>query len=291
MRIGTLEGRSVLIDGDLALDIERASGGRFAADPTAIYANWAAFAGWGRQQVVAAPDAVPYEPRQLGPVVPRPPQILAVGLNYADHAAEADMALPENPLVFTKFASSLAGPDVDVELSGDTVDWEIELVVVIGVGGRDIPLERGWDHVAGLTVGQDLSDRTVQFWGSPPQFSLGKSLRNFAPVGPVVVTVDELDAAGLDRDDLALRCLVIDADGSERVVQLSRTSQLIFPVAELVARLSAIVELLPGDLIFTGTPAGVGFGRIPREYLSADQSLVSEIEGLGSIRQRFVAKA
>ncbi|QEO13883.1 fumarylacetoacetate hydrolase family protein [Agromyces intestinalis] len=293
MRIANLNGRAVLTDADtrLALDIERASDGRFGADPGAVYERWSEFAQWARQQDAASHrDAVPVVPADLGPVVPRPPQILAVGLNYADHAEESNMTLPEHPMVFTKFASSLAGPDVDVELSGDTVDWEIELVAVVGVGGRDIPAERAWDHVAGLTVGQDLSDRTVQFQSTPPQFNLGKSLRRFAPVGPAVVTVDELRAGGLDPDDLALRCTLIEVDGTERVLQQSRTAQLIFSIPDLVARLSASVELLPGDLIFTGTPSGVGFGRTPREYLVAGQTVVSEIDGLGSIRQRFVVK-
>jgi len=190
--------------------------------------------------------------------------------------------------VFTKFASSLAGPESTVRVSGDQMDWEAELVVVIGVGGRRIPTSTAWDHVAGLTVGQDLSDRTVQWWGPPAQFSLGKSFEGFAPVGPAVVTLDEL-SEDHNRDDLRIICAVQDApDGEHRILQDGSTSSLIFPVPEIISRLSEIVELYPGDLIFSGTPAGVGMGLTPPQYLRAGQTLTTEIEGLGTIRQRLV---
>lgn len=291
MRIANLQGRSTLLSGSTGLDVERASGGRFGADPQTPWSDWAGFMAWASTVDVAGhADAQPFDERDLLAPVPNPSQVFAIGLNYADHAAESSMEVPENPLVFTKFPSSLAGSDVTVRLTGDRVDWETELVVVIGSGGRDIPNAEAWDAVAGLTVGQDISDRTVQNWGKPPQFSLGKSFQNFAPTGPAVVTIDEIRSAGHDPDALRIHCEVVDEEGGEpRTLQDGTSADLIFPVADLVARLSAIVELRPGDLIFTGTPAGVGLGRTPQVFLKPGQRLTSEIEGLGTIRQTFVA--
>jgi 2-keto-4-pentenoate hydratase/2-oxohepta-3-ene-1,7-dioic acid hydratase in catechol pathway len=288
LRIANLSGRLVLLSGNRALDVEQASEGRFTSNPQAVYERWDEFVQWARDQDASAGSG--YEARDLGPAVPRPPQVFAIGLNYASHAGESGLSVPENPMVFTKFVSSFAGPDAEVELSGETVDWEVELVAVIGTGGRDIPEQDAWSHVAGLTIGQDISDRTVQFWGEPAQFSMGKSLKGFAPIGPAVVTLDEVDAIA-DRSDLAIGCTLTRPDGTTEVLQNGRTHDMIFSVPSLIARLSALVELLPGDVIFTGTPEGVGLGRSPRVYLEAGQSVTSEIEGLGSIRQRFVAKA
>jgi 2-keto-4-pentenoate hydratase/2-oxohepta-3-ene-1,7-dioic acid hydratase in catechol pathway len=141
-----------------------------------------------------------------------------------------------------------------------------------------VTTERAWEHVAGVTVGQDISARDVQMQGSPPQFSLGKSFPGFGPTGPWLVTPDALP----DRDDLAIACSV----NGERM-QADRTSSMIFSVPETVARLSAICPLLPGDLIFTGTPAGVGNRMDPPRYLQPGDELVSTIEGIGSITTRF----
>jgi 2,4-diketo-3-deoxy-L-fuconate hydrolase len=190
--------------------------------------------------------------------------------------------------VFTKYVSSLAGPTATVRITGDEVDWEAELVVVIGRGGREIATAVAWEHVAGLTVGQDLSDRTVQWWGPPAQFSLGKSFEGFAPVGPTVVTLDEIDKAH-DRNNLRITCSVQDKpDGEPRILQNGSTGSLIFSIPEIISRLSTIVELYPGDLIFSGTPAGVGMGLKPPQYLHVGQTLTTEIEGLGTLRQQFV---
>lgn len=289
MRIANLQGRSTLLAGPLGLDVERAGDGRFGADPQSVWADWTGFSGWARTVDVAAhPDARPVDPADLRAPVPNPSQVFAIGLNYADHAAEAAMEVPEHPIVFTKFPSSLTGAQATVRLSGDRVDWEAELVVVVGRGGRDIALDEAWDAVAGLTVGQDLSDRTVQNRGRPAQFSLGKSFAQYAPTGPAVVSLDELRAAGHDLDALAIRCEVVDQPGGEpRELQHGTSADLIFPVPQLVSRLSAIVDLRPGDLIFTGTPSGVGLGRSPQEFLRPGQRLRTEIEGLGVIEQTF----
>jgi 2,4-diketo-3-deoxy-L-fuconate hydrolase len=288
MRIASLKGRAVLIGGTNAIDIDRASGGRFGSDPQALYGHWSEFRDWAASiDVSAHAEAEEYDGRDLGAPVPRPRQVFGVGLNYADHAVESKMELPENPLVFTKFPSSITGPDVDVRLSGDRVDWEAELVVVIGVGGRDIHEVDAWQAVAGLTVGQDLSDRTVQNLGKPAQFNLGKSFADYGPIGPAVVTLDEVRAVA-DPEALSVTCWLSESGSDvERVLQDGNTRDLIFTVPQLVSRLSAIVELLPGDLIFTGTPSGVGLGRDPQEFLKPGQRLTTKIEALGTLVQRF----
>jgi len=168
-----------------------------------------------------------------------------------------------------------------VELAGATVDWEVELVAVVGATADRVAEGEAWAHVAGLTVGQDLSERTIQF-AAGSQFSLGKSYRGFGPMGPWLVTPDEL----ADRDDLALRCSI---DG--QVVQDARTSDLIHSVPKLIAELSAVLPLWPGDVIFTGTPAGVGVSAKPPRFLQAGEVVESWIEGIGTIRNRMVAPA
>jgi 2-keto-4-pentenoate hydratase/2-oxohepta-3-ene-1,7-dioic acid hydratase in catechol pathway len=159
------------------------------------------------------------------------------------------------------------------------VDWEVELVAVIGRPAHHVPVGRAWDHIAGLTVGQDFSDRAVQMEGSPPQFSLGKSLPGFGPLGPALVTPDELP----DPNDLLLRCSV-----NNETVQEGRTSQMIHSVASLVALLSDICVLSPGDVVFTGTPEGVGMGRDPVRYLSPGDVVATSVDGIGPMQHRCV---
>lgn len=219
-----------------------------------------------------AAKSEPLRPERLGPPVGSPRQVFALALNYADHAAEAGAEVPEYPLVFPKFPSCLAGPASDVLLGSNRVDWEVELVVVIGSGGFEIAESDGWNAVAGLTIGQDLSDRRIQARPPIPHFALAKSGPTYGPVGPVLVTPDELD----DPDNLAIRCEI-----NGEVVQTSTTKQLIFSVPRLVAEISSTVRLEPGDLIFTGTPAGVGASRNPRRYLTPGDEIVSVIEGIG----------
>ena len=286
MRIANHAGRLVLLDPDSvgelrAVDVERASGGGFGPDPQAVYSRWAEFRDWAA--TAALDGASPVADEELDAVVPRPPQVFAVGLNYRDHAEESGLELPAEPLVFTKYASSFTGPRGDIALSPGDVDWEVELVAVIGTGGRHIAEADAWDHVAGLTLGQDISDRVTQFAAPPAQFGLGKSYPGFSPVGPSLVTLDELRAAGLDPSDLELGCLV-----NGESVQKSRTGLMIFPIPVVVAKLSAIVALLPGDVIFTGTPAGVGVGMSPPRFLRAGDELVTWCTGIGELRHRFV---
>lgn len=269
MRIASVGGRLALNQGGRWVDVEKASDGVFTADPQAVYERWDEFVAWAPRVPADAPEAT----GELEVPVPRPRQVAAIGLNYREHAIESGMAIPEHPVVFTKFPSSLVGPGAVVTLPSDGVDWEVELVVVIGREAHQVPVEKGWDHVAGLTVGQDLSWRAVQTRGPAPQFSLGKSYPGFSPVGPVVVTPEELP----DKDDLAISCSL---DGE--VLQDGRTSDLIFSVPELVSRLSEALTLYPGDLIFTGTPSGVGMGREPKRFL-VPGTLTSSIEGVGDL--------
>ncbi len=209
--------------------------------------------------------------------MPTPRQIFAIGLNYRDHADESGFTVPEAPTVFTKFVSSVTGPNTTVTLPADgNTDWEVELVAVVGRTAHDVSEAEAWSHVAGLTVGQDLSERKAQFVGPVPQFSLGKSFPGFSPTGPWVVTLDEVD----DPADLELGCAI---NGEQ--MQLGRTRDLVFSVPSLIAKLSAIVTLLPGDLIFTGTPAGVGVGRDPKVFLQPGDTLVSWVDGIGTLTQ------
>jgi len=279
MRVASADGRAVLIHGEGIVDIAGASGGSLPADPQLLYEQWDEVRALAER--VASADA-PLDVQALQAPVPRPRQVFAIGMNYAAHAAEAGVEPPTFPPTFTKFPTCLTGPNATVELPSAFVDWEVELVVVIGRLAYEVAPGDGWRHVAGLTVGQDLSERIVQTRPPAPQFSLGKSFPGFGPIGPWVVTPDELD----DRDDLALGCSV---NGEE--MQKSRTSDLIFGVDALVHLLSSITPLLPGDLIFTGTPGGVGGTRTPPRFLSPGDELASPIEGIGTIHTHLVERS
>lgn len=276
MRLGTLDGRAVIITGHRAIDIAKHSDGQFGTTPQQIFAQWGRVRAWAAR--LGENDGELFDHTLLGPPVPQPPQVFGIGMNYRDHAIEAGLGLPDEPVVFTKFPSCVTGPHAEVALPHGSVDWEVELVITISAGGHAIPTEQAWQHVAGFTVGQDLSEREVQLRGPAPQFSMGKSFPGFAPTGPVVVTPDEFT----DPQALEISCSV---DGE--TMQHSNTRELIFPVPELIARLSAIVRLLPGDLIFSGTPAGIGNARSPKRFLAPGELLTSTIAGIGEIRTRF----
>lgn len=276
MRTTTRSGRMCLVTGENVIDVERASAGRFPADPLTVFERWPEFVEWaqGTADGPAAPAG------QVSGPSPAPRQVFAIGLNYRDHAEESGLGLPETPATFTKFVTSITGPRTQLRLPSEFVDWEAELVVVIGRRTERVAAEDAWRQVAGLTVGQDFSERIVQSAGPVPQFSLGKSFPGFAPTGPVLVTADEF----ADPDDLGIECLV-----NGESVQKSRTSSMVFGVGELIARLSAVCPLLPGDLIFTGTPAGVGAARTPRRFLRPGDEVVTRVEGIGELRQSCIA--
>ncbi|MBB5168500.1 fumarylacetoacetate hydrolase family protein [Mycobacterium sp. AZCC_0083] len=272
MRIASRRGRAVIVEGNLCADIANASNGAFSHRVDDLYEEWEGFLRWAR---AGAPKGdQPFEVSELDAPVQRPRQVFGIGLNYLDHAAESGVAVPTSPTVFTKFPTCLVGPTATVELPSTTVDWEVELVAVIGRTADRVSEDDAWAHVAGLTVGQDISERTVQLDGPVPQFSMGKSYRTFGPIGPWLVTPDELERP----DDLELQCSV-----SGRVLQKGRTGEMVFSVSELISKISQICPMLPGDLLFTGTPPGVGMARKPQEFLQPGTILISEIEGIGKL--------
>src|SRR5262245_2700689 len=278
MQIANVSGRAHLVADGRLVDVEKASGGRLPADPTALVSSLDSVG-----DLEIPDDAPALEGAKLGPPVPSPSKILALGLNYRAHAEESGLQPPDEPVVFTKLPSALVGPTDDIVIPDGRVrvDWEAELVVCIGRGGKRIAESDAWSRVAGLTAGQDVSDREEQF-RALRQFTMAKSFDTYAPTGPVLVTPDEL----ADPNDLKLETRL---DGE--VVQSSRTSDLIFPVAELVAWISRICTLEPGDLIFTGTPSGVGDSREPPRYLGPGNVVETEIEGVGIMRNPVAAGA
>lgn len=273
-RLATISDRAVLVQGDSWFDLEESSDGSFGPDPMAALTDLP-----GLRRVAA--DLTGRSPGGLisdvvfGPPVPRPRNSYAVGLNYQAHADEGGMDVPAVPLVFTKFPSCIVGPTAEVELRSDGVDYEGELVVVIGPGGKDIDPADAWDHIAGFTIGQDISDRPAQFAASPPHFDLGKSFDTFGPIGPVLVSVDEI----ANRDELRIVTKVND-----EVRQDGTTADLIFDVPTLVSYLSRITTLAPGDVIFTGTPEGIGAAQ--GKFLADGDIITTTIEGIGTMVNR-----
>jgi acylpyruvate hydrolase len=218
----------------------------------------------------------------FAPLTPSPEKILCVGLNYADHAAEANLAPLGYPTLFAKYARSLIGPEDDLVLPevSDAVDWEVELGVVIGSPVRDVSEDEALAAVAGYTIVNDVSMRDWQLRTS--QYLAGKTFESSTPVGPFLVTPDEVSHA----QGLSMR---LSVDGE--VMQQSSTDHLIFSVAKIISYISSIITLVPGDLIATGTPSGVGHVRTPPTYLSAGNVVECSIEGLGSQTTRCVAPA
>ena len=247
-RFANAAGRAALVAGDDYYDLETISGGKLSADPMAALGEVDALselsAGLGSQTPTGKLADI-----TLGSPSPRPLNSFGIGLNYRNHAEEGGMPIPEAPLTFAKFGSCICGPTDDVKLRSDYVDYEGELVVVIGRKASNVSVEDAWSFVAGLCVGQDISDRPAQFTSAPPQFSLAKSFDTFGPMGPVLVSPDLLE----DPNSLDLVC---EVNGEVR--QKDSTSDLIFDVPTLVSYLSNILTLVPGDVIFTGTPGGVG---------------------------------
>lgn len=284
MRMANVDGRAVLLTSDTeGVDVARASAGKYGPDLAGIYQDWESFRIWAQTaQAEGDGEGLAFRRDQLGSPSPSPRQIIAIGLNYRSHASESGFEPPEGPPpTFTKFVTSLTGPDTVVTLPpGGNTDWEVELVAVIGRRATNVEEDDAWEYVAGLTIGQDLSERVSQLAGPAPQFSLGKSFPGFAPVGPWLVTTDDLP----NPDDLGIGC---EIDGE--TVQDGRTIDMIYSVPRLITSLSTTITLLPGDLIFTGTPAGVGAGRTPPRFLQDGEELRSWIDGLGEQRQRFAA--
>ena len=225
-----------------------------------------------------------WQPDQVGLLapIPRPPKVICIGLNYHDHAAESKMAIPDVPTVFSKFATAVIGHGHPIVLPKNSAkpDYEAEFVVVIGKGGRHIPEERWREHVFGYTMMNDVSARDFQMATS--QWMMGKTFDTFAPLGPDIVTADEI----ADPQNLAISLVL-----SGEVLQNSNTRELIFPVPRLIAFLSSVFTLEPGDVISTGTPAGVGFARKPPRWLKPGDQVTVRVEGLGELTNPVVAEA
>ncbi len=270
-RFANIDERAALVADGHFYDIATISDGRLGPDPMSAIAQLETLHQLGGKLDGFTPSGR-VDTVELSPPIPRPRNSFAIGLNYRSHVAEADMEVPEVPLVFTKFPSCIVGPNADVELRCEAGDYEAELVVVIGRPGRDIAMSAAWDHVAGVTVGQDISDRALQFAAKPPHFDLGKSRDTYGPIGPILASPDLLP----ERDALAITC---DVNGERR--QEGSTANLIFDVAALISYVSTIVTLAPGDLIFTGTPEGVG--AVDGRFLQPGDVIVTTIEGIGTI--------
>jgi 2,4-diketo-3-deoxy-L-fuconate hydrolase len=274
-RFANVEGRSALVDADDRwFDAQRLSRSAISPDPMAAWLQL----GELHLAAKAIHDAVPdgaMSDADVRPPIPSPQSVFAVGLNYRSHADESGMDLPDAPLIFTKFPSCLAGANDAVDLGGSADDYEAELVVVMGRGGRGITRGDAWGHVGGLTVGQDVSDRTLQFAAKPAHFDLGKSRDTYGPIGPVVASTDSFT----DPADLRIIC---DVNGQRR--QEDRTSNLIFDVPVLISYLSSILTLRAGDLIFTGTPDGVGAATL--RFLADGDVITTTIEGIGTMTNR-----
>jgi 2-keto-4-pentenoate hydratase/2-oxohepta-3-ene-1,7-dioic acid hydratase in catechol pathway len=234
--------------------------------------------------VESTPDGelVDLQATQLGPPVENPEKIICLGLNYRDHAEETGMAIPSSPIVFAKFPNSLVGPADEIVLPnavGDEVDYEAELAVVFGRQCRDVDQSQALEHLAGVMAFNDVSARELQMRTS--QWTLGKAIDTFAPCGPALVSLDEIGD---------VQSLGIVARVNGETVQSGNTAAMIFGIAETIAFLSRLMTFVPGDVIATGTPAGVGMGRRPPLTLHPGDLVEVEIEGVGALRNTVVAQ-
>ena len=275
-KLGTVDGKAVLIKDDHYFDVASLSDGAISSDSvealkfqtelSELYETLSENNATGNLSEV-----------ELGNPVPKSPNCYAVGLNYRKHAEESGMDIPEVPMIFTKHTSCFVGPKANVEMRSDYVDWEVELVAVIGKEGKNIPKENALEHVAGLCVGQDISDRPAQFATTPAMFNLVKSFDTYGPMGPALVSLDLLE----NCESLDIECKL-----NGETVQKSNTSDLIFNISSIISYLSEIVSLNVGDTIWTGTPSGVGIAS--GKFLKDGDILTSSIEGLGSMENKCV---
>ncbi|KAL4708534.1 hypothetical protein ACJJTC_014142 [Scirpophaga incertulas] len=230
-----------------------------------------------RQVKMKNPVPEPMSTVKLEAPITNQDKVLCIGLNYKDHCAEQNLKPPEVPMIFSKFASAVVGPCDLVKLRTEVtkkVDWEVELVVVIGKEASNVKAEEALDYVLGYTVGQDISARDWQKERNGGQFLLGKSMDSFCPIGPWIVTSDEIG----DAQTLDIKCSV---NGVQK--QSSNTCQLVHKIPDVIARLSSVMTLLPGDILLTGTPGGVGMYRNPPEYLQPGDVITSEIQKIGTL--------
>jgi 2,4-didehydro-3-deoxy-L-rhamnonate hydrolase len=283
LRFANVAGRGALVVDDHVADIEQASGGRLGHDPM-LYSDLAHHELLREVADAIAPSAWPaLDPTTLCAPVPRPPKGFGVALNYRSHAIESGRDLPTEPHMFGKTENCVCGPydSIVVPAGRDQVDYETELVIVFGRTCAKVSESDAWTYLAGVTCGQDISDRGEQFRPPVKQFTIAKTYDTFGPIGPVLVTPDDLD----DPDALHL---VGRIDGE--VVQDGNTDDLIFSVPSLVAWLSRYITFRPGDLVWTGTPGGVGEARTPPLFLRDGMLVETEIDGIGTMRNPVVVR-
>ena len=274
-KLGSNSGRAIFIKDDKYYDVNTISNGDISSNSLKALSDTEKLS----QLYINLND---YEPSgnlsdiNLDPPI-IPTNVFAVGLNYKKHAEESNLEIPPFPMIFTKHSTCISGPKSDICMKSDMVDYEAELVFVIGKGGKDISKQDAWQHVAGLCVGQDISDRPVQFHATPPQFNLGKSFDTFGPIGPYLVSTDLFD----NKESLKLQCWVND-----ELRQETLTNDLIFDIPYLISYISEFITLNTGDVIFTGTPEGVGATQ--GKFLKDGDILKTTIEGIGTLENKCV---
>lgn len=283
MRLANVSGRATLVVEGRAVDIERATEGSIGSDPMVCsdLANHDELT-----KLAASVDPADWpelDPSTLGAPVPRPPKGFGVALNYRSHAIESDKAIPTEPHLFGKTENCVCGPydEIVVPAGRDMIDYEAEMVIVFGRTCSRATEDDAWSYLAGVTCGQDISDRGEQFRPPVKQFTIAKTYDTFGPIGPYLVTADELP----NRDGLAVRGRI---DGQE--VQNGNTDDLIFSVPALVTWLSRFITFRAGDLVWTGTPGGVGEARTPQLFLRDGMILETEVEGVGTMRNPVVER-
>lgn len=271
-----INNRSALVQGEAFFDLSTITNGDVSSDPMKAIQNSDLLHHYATQLDDYESSGLIAEANVSAPI-PQPRNSFGVGLNYQLHVEEAASKTPNTPMVFTKFPSSICGPTDAVIMRSDECDYEGELLVVIGKDGKDIPDEEAWSYVLGLSVGQDFSDRGIQYKDQPAQFNLGKSFDTFGPTGPYLVSTDSF----ADPNDLQI---VTTVNGEVR--QNDRTSNMIFDIPTLISYISSITSLAAGDIIFSGTPEGVGFRN--GSFLKDGDIVETTIEGIGTMRNRCV---
>ena len=275
-KLANVNGKSSLIYGESYYDINTISQGKISSDPSEVLDSLNDLHELSSNINNFEPTGL-IENSLLGAPITNSRNCFAVGLNYKAHAEESGMEIPPFPMVFTKHTSCIVGPFNEIQMRSDIVDYEAELVVVIGKKGKNITKDNAWEHVAGLTVGQDISDRAVQFHATPPQFNLGKSFDTFGPIGPFLVSPDLVT----NKDSVQIECYVND-----ELRQESSTDDLIFTVPDIISYISEFLTLTPGDLIFTGTPSGVGATQ--GKLLKHGDIVTTSINEIGTIINKCI---
>ena len=264
-----------LLRGDQVIDLTSASGGHLPADMLTFLQQGQAALQLARDIEQSVEADLPLAEVKLLAPIPNPSKVVAIGLNYMDHCREQNVEPPKAPIIFAKFSTAIVGPGEPIRWNPaltSQVDYEAELAVVMGQTAKNVPEAEALEYVAGYTICHDVSARDLQFGDG--QWVRGKSLDTFCPLGPYLVTRDEIP----DPHDLAMRCTV-----NETVLQSSNTAEMIFRIPFLIAYISRAFTLSPGDVITTGTPAGVGVFRSPKIFLKDSDVVTIEIEGLGQL--------